>query len=681
MIDDLDEYPLLFNPHLPPPRPFKEKRTNVARCGTSRLIQQSGTCWFNAALNSLFLVPSLRCLLFKVYSDLPMDRKTKVGLIDITTQCPAPKDADKALSLHVLIHDLLVDGVKYTQERTNIIEPMTRQVSEKYAKDTTNGGHPIEAVAHVCSTLFNQNRVSSDFAIVVPTGHPPGTPLKENTPFVYTFDNYELNQSKNKPKFIIYVSQFITYTTDKSGLVTGRIEFEKSLSNDLFGDEYTLESAVPKVRLSIHNTDHVIAAFKCDDKYYVFDSNGRSVIETDWRQFEPTGMEEYVAALNKQIMDEDLKLNDTMQKTYANMTRIYDYNKKNNIPGIKPLNHVIKPHIPVTGKFLGFAYAIYVRKDILDKFDKVTIDGGLYYEIAKNSADGTTVVTNDGGLSFKTIASVNEYANPKPPWNPTPKSTEYVPSNDLQPNPPQRLIEIASLKNVTPVSENAEGTKAVETSGIGVTPPRGTPPPTRPRDNDTPFTPINLRPITSPPPPSGTPPPPPRIVSVNNTPLSGNADDTKVEAIPRGILPHIDSLKNTTVSKFKDGTCDFTTVSIRQCIESLWPKEDLDRYGNRDTLFVTESEQWNERVKVAVIQYYLALLYANYGVDYTVKFASPFEPVKLDGVLRTSLQKAGVTLKNDQKSVAMGDVVLQLWSTKIGEQQKDCPGCAWPSSP
>lgn len=106
--------------------------SKVPVCAENRLVQTSGTCWWNAAVNILILTDAIAALLQMAWSDLPKGYKETINGMALET-CPSPKMPLKDF-LFVLINQIVIKGDRARQSQKNFSKVGARMTKLMYSR-------------------------------------------------------------------------------------------------------------------------------------------------------------------------------------------------------------------------------------------------------------------------------------------------------------------------------------------------------------------------------------------------------------------------------------------------------------------------------------------------------------------------------------------------------------------
>ena len=311
-----------------------ESVSKLLKCGFGRLRQFAGTCWFNSALNSFFLVPQIRNLFLDkwyLYGISNEDEKKKIetqGFKDICFNMSFQK------SIYTLIYNLVILEKKVETKNNNnsnqknfIAQFANRsQVnSEQSVNENLNdqkGGYPINAAINVITNLFTPEECiifTSEFNTFLYTKS-----VREKL-INYVYPKFIINKS-NKPEIIEQdISNDIynkIYTNNNSKIPEIKISIpgipniilvnskkDNNTSNikvckKIKVNEYTYKCLAAVISFQINNTStihghHAICGFVCNDDYLLYDANNMvPIINTNWWNGDISPYTNYISTNN-----------------------------------------------------------------------------------------------------------------------------------------------------------------------------------------------------------------------------------------------------------------------------------------------------------------------------------------------------------------------------------------------
>lgn len=241
---------------------------NVPLCASNRLRQLSGTCWFNTAINTLLLTPYILNIIIDNFNKNGQKYIEEIAAIPFNT-CLSEKSLKT--KLHVILYNLFINekkGNNWIKASDNIIKSMIEN-------NEIEGGRPIEAV----NNIVNQLQLTENIKVI--------DLLKENIKELDILD--ELGTVTN--------FKLVNGKLEKIDSVLGApaAEYDSTLPK-VFIHNYSLHNAhkvininncryslvASSLAISGDSIGHAIAGLKCNDVYYIYDSNN-FIIKVDWR--------------------------------------------------------------------------------------------------------------------------------------------------------------------------------------------------------------------------------------------------------------------------------------------------------------------------------------------------------------------------------------------------------------
>ena len=125
------------------------KYLSVPSCAAGRLLQISGTCWYNTTLNALMLTQRVRQVFAGIWHASPPEYKTKIENFGTLETCPMKNMLLKDM-LHFLIYHLVVKGDKIKARKDNTVIDMAGSVKAMSELGLSDD-------ASVTVNQFNQN--------------------------------------------------------------------------------------------------------------------------------------------------------------------------------------------------------------------------------------------------------------------------------------------------------------------------------------------------------------------------------------------------------------------------------------------------------------------------------------------------------------------------------------------
>jgi len=330
---------------LPPDNPLEVEKWwwyrwyyAVPPCASGRLVQMTGTCWFNAALNTILLSPIISRFLIIQWYSLKKEERESYEKQDIQT-CLIRRPDIKTM-LYVVIYNILIKNTKMSLNKGNLVVGFAARVAT-FIKEKGR----LEK-----SGIDNASNISS---LQISEGSDPGQAIElllkatisDHFNSFYISNNIKLdknilnisdtnnklngnNKLKSLSNIILLKNSKILSEERKEELKKEELKSEKqkneekkhmtrtkyfeslplelTISIDDKQDDYVLEAGIISV-LGVAN-DHAIAGLLCNNVPYIYDSNNVTVI-SDWtnNEYEP-----YTNALReKKINNYGIKLLET----------------------------------------------------------------------------------------------------------------------------------------------------------------------------------------------------------------------------------------------------------------------------------------------------------------------------------------------------------------------------------
>jgi hypothetical protein len=319
-------------------------------CAFGRFTQSSGTCWCNTLLNILLLTTPLQKMLRDKYENVSQEKKQYIEKKYIKYEDFENSNDSLYILLYAVINLLLIQhkkpefkyidasytktDIEYNKEWTfvsqfaclikNIYKRTKKLCSTRiYAVENGDGGDAAVGLIVALHVLFT---FYEDFYII-------------NQSYVKSFNidklkflDYDesriLNKLKqsDKEEFICDISDvnFNTGSIPKILLITKvtKIEFKKipTIINITI-DPTTTKKYILHAATIIIDDKHAIAGLKCNDKYYIYDSNN-FITYDDWYL---NNSQQYIQVLIK-YYEEIITEKKTIIEKYQKM--IKEYNEK-----------------------------------------------------------------------------------------------------------------------------------------------------------------------------------------------------------------------------------------------------------------------------------------------------------------------------------------------------------------
>jgi hypothetical protein len=242
---------------------WREKFTDI-ECASGRLVQFTGTCWFNTCINIALLSPLLSQLVKKKASELygpsnPPHELTqfhtltlKEGFLSlayrilILKQRIKKEDGDISIDLSIKVKALIYDALSEEDKMSFNKNPDAPEwiYANANANVDKTGGDARMGLQYLLECIginvFRYNGTDMRVANIMET-------LKK--------------EKKNDPQ-VLFIKNY--YNTG----------FEKVMLDN----KWRIDAAV------LGNTKHAVAGLLCNESQYIFDSNNE-IIKSDWREY------------------------------------------------------------------------------------------------------------------------------------------------------------------------------------------------------------------------------------------------------------------------------------------------------------------------------------------------------------------------------------------------------------
>lgn len=255
---------------------------SVPPCASGRMIQISGTCWFNATFNIMLLTPSIAKMMIQSYyqwkKSLNHDEATQFETNATFASCLTMDKPLKYL-LYTIIYLILIKGRRMSDHKTNISAELAARVKSLYktqkeeeflnlkkinADDRnmySKGGYPNLTIILLLKTLFHK----SSYMIV----------FEKETNYLEKYrsgDSYKVtSDALMKNTMISNINTDIPeIILIMFSIASNRMHALKQLVIDNI--TYKLTSACIIVNDATHGV-HVIAGLTCENTWYIYDSN------------------------------------------------------------------------------------------------------------------------------------------------------------------------------------------------------------------------------------------------------------------------------------------------------------------------------------------------------------------------------------------------------------------------
>lgn len=217
----------------------KQRKTVLSHgCKNNGMMQSIGTCWFNSIFNNLLLSQRAYSYFMNKYKELPENERKLIETTDFSENCPLT--IQKSHFYHFFY--------KY-----HLDKPKNRLLSY------------INRPKHA-QKLINKLNIRSPDWEKERQGYYIDGALKKILPIIFDKHEYIMIDTKHKHK-IYKKTDFI--------FVDKPIIAEPVIYNN-----YVIDHAV--IVLTLNKDAHVISAYKCENDYYIYDSNSLKYHKVDW---------------------------------------------------------------------------------------------------------------------------------------------------------------------------------------------------------------------------------------------------------------------------------------------------------------------------------------------------------------------------------------------------------------
>ena len=242
---------------------------NIPSCASGRLVQFTGTCWFNSTINLLLLTQPIAKLMVKSYNNWISKRNRKKFETNATFGTCLTKDTDLHVILYTIIYLVLVKGQKAQLSNANFTSEVAAQInnlaeakgdknyrrSKKIAENVEelrnkygDSGNPIDAIYVILNEMF-----STEYLIL------------SNTEYSETIIKWKIN-----PNILVFLYP--------KGPIYKRITFNNV--------QYEIQAA--NIALDYYHEvtkkwviGHAVAGLRCGEEFYIYDSNN-IILNIDW---------------------------------------------------------------------------------------------------------------------------------------------------------------------------------------------------------------------------------------------------------------------------------------------------------------------------------------------------------------------------------------------------------------
>jgi hypothetical protein len=234
------------------------------KCVLRGMRQITGTCWFNSIFNCLVLGGLSGQYFVNIYNSLPIQERKEIEKNAVVTgTCPININLKYLLRYMLPILKSRTNIYSVTNRPEQLIDLMKVRKSPNWKKKY---GYEINAAV---SNVFNAVLNKDEYKIVrIPT----------------------LPQFKPSPNKTFYVVD-----TKLRLASTDILKFE---------EPWELDSAILYLQFKTKGVGHVICAYVCNEKEYIFDSNDMQKINLKWRN---RPLKDIEKSIKKTILDEQYR--------------------------------------------------------------------------------------------------------------------------------------------------------------------------------------------------------------------------------------------------------------------------------------------------------------------------------------------------------------------------------------
>ena len=288
----------------------------VPACASGRLVQVTGTCWFNSSLNMLLLSNISKKMLILKWNQLPQKEKDDVINFGGLDKCLL-KSAPLKKMLFIVIYNILIMDEQSQSKQGNWIKELAgltksliltksestyANLKVKHLKETYADGEFIDNSIRILfgvlginfkSLVLNTIERSEEFRMLYQKNYEKKITIKEKAILAH-YNTIVKNQNtvwqklKNNLHPIFNLDElnstckFPEWKNDKIPLYIHIHPQTEEILNlpeiiTVNNTRYIIESC------GIRVADHAIAGLRCNDIFYVYDSNNY-IIKTNWHK-------------------------------------------------------------------------------------------------------------------------------------------------------------------------------------------------------------------------------------------------------------------------------------------------------------------------------------------------------------------------------------------------------------
>lgn len=272
---------------------FKHFIYKAFNCVSGRLLQLSGTCYLNTAINGLFLSKGLQLLLKNIYS-----KETEKDFVPLSSlSCPVEQTKSSKKYIMNLIYNILINKEKVQDTSSDVLIQASKHIFSSY--ESGEGGNSMLAFVQILLSL------QIPFVLKLPhsyTYHNFFSPLQiNNSPEMFVHPEHIDKTLYKKIGFRNYFQQ-LPQTTKISqadiiiDLQEIRVEFSNCrtlmfpLEDAFLSTEKEFDNIPFVIQFAFIAIDfekgpgHAVVGIFCDQKQRIFDSNN-NFYDVDWKYF------------------------------------------------------------------------------------------------------------------------------------------------------------------------------------------------------------------------------------------------------------------------------------------------------------------------------------------------------------------------------------------------------------
>lgn len=299
---------------------------SIPSCANIRLLQSTGTCWVNSAINLLFMSEKILNIIKAKYED---KNEYKIKFADFE------KNKNSKILCNSLVYNLIINKTKAKHSDGNFLAYLASLLKCEYKGESKkcknakygDGGDAYEALKLILKYIIgDDNFTHVDIYKLVMRYDEYDEIYKKYTEkyneYTETYKEYEKNE-KNKQhydehqvKYLrdkfnnlneqlkIYVEKlnninneiknvtiknyildknkiFKEYSTNKILIFSG--DFDKNIKDNILFNDKKYKLCASIIQLNFGNQTHVVSGIICNKIYYIYDSNN-ILLQCDWNK-------------------------------------------------------------------------------------------------------------------------------------------------------------------------------------------------------------------------------------------------------------------------------------------------------------------------------------------------------------------------------------------------------------